>query len=182
MSREVSHLDIDYAEERYRTSGDPIYIALAIGSRPHSPPTWAMLEAISLAERAAAAAIKGNRPIADGKLLDEVIRAYFAHEDDARRDKQFSVSTYVPPSFDQIIRVVISSNGLEPDTLAYDARARAIRRQWDAERAEIVDIDPLLGIPCTHRYQRILHEWGDREVGKPYSEISRILYLLSISN
>lgn len=166
MTRPPSELDVQDAEARFAETGDPLYIALAIGSLPHQPPRWAVEEAIKLRELAAVRTAKGYNPDADGELLDDMVRTFFAIEDVARDKEGYSASSYRAPSLDQVIRAVLLAEGLQPGSAAFAARSRALRRRWEEEASTVrgEEMEPC-GVPATARYRRLLGEWGDNQQG-----------------
>jgi hypothetical protein len=160
-TRDFTPADISNAEALYEKTGDPIYIALAIGAESAEPPFWAMTAARDLARKAEGAAANGNSRILRGKRLDAMVREFFRLYDEVPYDPD-----YVPPSLLAVIRNVLEKEGLVPDKTEYESQRKGLEVAWRAE-AKGFELDPA-GVPENARWRRMVREWGDQHTDFPY--------------
>lgn len=160
------------------------FAAIAIGRWPSDPPVWAVLACYAEATKHERKTQRGYSKVKDGEVLDEVIRVYFYHEDQARRDNpNFKPSEYSPPDQRAVIaEALLNTQGLDcrNDGKVEQLRARTIaieRRLMEEEEAEGFPKRASDGARETQRYFNVLREWGDEHYGGPPQMHQLALYI-----
>lgn len=140
------------------------YLALAIGSSPAEPPTWAMLECRFEFERTRRRASSDTDHL--HKMLDEIAWAYV--EELARREDSKCDRDYPPPSFNEMVRRAYwaSEKTNLPRASENDAY-RIYSRKWndEQENAVIKSCHVLFDWKITPRIAAVMDRFVGKEMG-----------------
>lgn len=172
--RLIGPKQIQDAEVMFKQSvenGKPDYrfVAIAIGSEPILPPTWAMLACVKLAmsmERTAG----NDTERRDGDVLDETIRVIARHEDSGASGEKglraISVERALQEAYFNLYDEEIGES------------VRRIRRLWNDEQKQ-TQFQGLIAIPLknprirtTDRIVRVLVEFESDKMSGPMRGIS----------
>lgn len=185
VRRKYRRADVAEAQQRYAETGDAMFLALAVGARPHEPPLWVIEECAKLVESVSGNADGGNEQERMGRRLDEMWRFFIATPDNRVLDQQGrTISNPGPPLAAAARHALAVVDQLDENSRPgqFEAGMINLQRMWRAERkdrAAWADVTPHLadfelfdGLPSTPRMERMLKEWGDGYAGHPYRHVS----------
>lgn len=156
-----------------------MFLALAVGARPHEPPLWVIEECAKLADSVCRNADTGNEQARMGRRLDEMWRFFIATPDNRiLNEKGHTISNQGPPLAAAARHALAVVDKLDENSppAQFEAGMISLQRMWRAERLEIVpalaDFELFDGLASTPRMERMLIEWGDGKAGLPFRHVS----------
>jgi len=172
-----SHSDIANAESRYEATGDPMFLALAVGALPHKPPLWVIEACAKLVDKISVNTDQGDREKM-GQRLDEMWRFFVRAEGTRTRDAEGRlIAIKAPPIAAAVRHALTIVDATEPGDSWFESGASNLQQALRRERgqrppAPFIDPDLFDDFPLTPRGLRIFLEWGDADAGHPYSKVS----------
>jgi hypothetical protein len=168
--RQVTVTEAEDCENRFSETGDPVFLALAIGRQPHSPPVWAVECCIALYEQVGHTFGSGGDKEKMGRRLDAMWRFFLAHPDEPERDDEGKRTRNKGPSIKAAARsAILLIDGITQSHQLFETGLRQLERAWDREQLNDLDPDQTYevfdGLAPTHRFSRIFAEWGAGEYG-----------------
>lgn len=124
-AKELFHQSLEAGEPDFR------FVALAIGSNPTNPPSWAILECRIECERTSRRAASKNESL--DKMLDEIALAYV--EERARREDNPELrDNPIPPFREMVRRAYKSAFGSTLPRAAESDAYKQYERKWKDEQ------------------------------------------------